>query len=66
MTQALLGARDGFVQARDLVVNVLVGDDAMPDIRHLPPEEVHVSDDDARRCRNTLDLTLHYFSPNLF
>ena len=48
LPQPLLGAPDGLVQARDLVVHVLVRDDAVLDVRHLPAEEVHVTHHDAR------------------
>jgi hypothetical protein len=48
MMQTFFRACDGGVELRELVVDALVRDDAMSDIGHLPAQEVHVSDDDAR------------------
>jgi hypothetical protein len=47
------------VQPHDLGIDLLVGNDAVPDIGDLPDEEVHRSDDDPRRRRDPDDAAVH-------
>ena len=56
LAEPLARARDRGVEALDLGGDPFVGDDAMADVGHLPAQEVHVSDDDARRGGNAPDL----------
>src|SRR6185295_7453763 len=65
LAKALAGARACRVKALDLGGDPFVGYDAMPDIRYLPAQEIHVADHDARRGGYAPDLTFHYRSPNL-
>jgi hypothetical protein len=47
------------VEALDLGWDPFVGDDAMADVGHLPPKEVHVAHHDARRRGDAPDLMIH-------
>ena len=52
--QAVARARERGVEALDLRLHLVVRDDALRDLGHLPAQEVHRADDDAgrrRRCR---------------
>ena len=59
LMEALARAGERGVEVLDLGANPFVGHDAMPDVGHLPAQEVHVTDHDARRGGNAPDLSLH-------
>ena len=48
LTQAIAGAVEGNVQPDDFRIDGLISDEAMTHFWHLPAQEVHGSDDDAR------------------
>ena len=53
VAQPRAGDLHGVAEARDLALDLLVVDDAMPHLGHLPAQEVHGADDDAGRGGNT-------------
>src|SRR6185437_5193325 len=58
-TEALAGARERRVKALDLGGNDFVGNDALRHLRNFPEEQMHGTNDDPGRRRNTDELPVH-------
>ena len=51
------------MQSLDLTTDRVVGNDAMPNFRDLPSQEMHRSDGNAGRRRNPDELSIHSALP---
>ena len=59
--QPLARRRERRMKARDLIIDLVVIDDALRHLGHLPQQEVHLAQNDAGRRGNAVELVLHYW-----
>src|ERR671920_457983 len=57
--EARAGVAEGVVQPADLVADLLVGDDPVRDVGHLPAQQVRGADDDAGGGRDAAEDDAH-------
>src|SRR5205814_2934491 len=66
LTQTHFRARDGVLEPCELRRDLVIANDVMRNVRHLPDQEMHVADGDAGRSGNAAKQSFHYAdSPNL-
>src|SRR5690606_19791640 len=62
--QPVTGVQERLAEALQFVLDLLVGDDPVPHVRHLPLQEMGRADNDAWRCWYAAKSAVHQCSPN--